>query len=77
MIIQEIIDQEDEKIASLKSEFDNDVFNTVVTALTELNEYNPSGRYPVDELWNKKENKKATLKEGVQFLIKQWGSVKR
>ncbi|KAL8208607.1 hypothetical protein R6Q57_008019 [Mikania cordata] len=73
---KEIIDEEDDKIARLKDEFDDDVFNAVVTALNELNEYNPSGRYPVAKLWNNKEKKKASLKEGVEFLIRKWRSGK-
>ncbi|KAI3514138.1 hypothetical protein L1887_12457 [Cichorium endivia] len=71
-LISEVVNEEDKKIASLKAEFDEDVYNAVVTALKELNEYNPSGRYPLAELWNKKENRKASLKEGVEFLMKQW-----
>ncbi|CAI9297946.1 unnamed protein product [Lactuca saligna] len=69
---KEIVNEEDEKISMLKSECDEDVYNAVVSALNELNEYNPSGRYPLPELWNKKDNRKATLKEGVEFLLKQW-----
>ncbi|KAI3786987.1 hypothetical protein L1987_41116 [Smallanthus sonchifolius] len=76
-VSKEMIDEDDEKIANLKSEFDNDVFNAVVTSLNELNEYNPSGRYPIAELWNKKENRKATLKEGVEFLLRKWKPQKR
>ncbi|KAI7755372.1 hypothetical protein M8C21_004312 [Ambrosia artemisiifolia] len=74
---KEIIDEEDEKIARLKAEFGSDVYDAVVTALNELNEYNPSGRYPVPELWNYKEGKKATLKEGVEFLLRKWKALKR
>ncbi|KAI3514139.1 hypothetical protein L1887_12458 [Cichorium endivia] len=70
---KEVLNEEDEKIASLKAEWDDDVYNAVVTALKELNEYNPSGRHPLAELWNKKDNKKASLKEGVEFLLKaEW-----
>ncbi|KAI3694629.1 hypothetical protein L1987_77597 [Smallanthus sonchifolius] len=76
-VSKEMIDEDDEKIGELKSEFDNDVFNAVVTSLNELNEYNPSGRYPISELWNKKVNKKATLKEGVEFLLRKWKQQKR
>lgn len=73
---KEVLNEEDEKIASLKAECDDDLYNAVVTALKELNEYNPSGRYPLAELWNNKEKRKASLKEGVEFILKQWKTYK-
>ncbi|CAH1432456.1 unnamed protein product [Lactuca virosa] len=73
---KEMIDEEDEKIGMLKAECDEDVYDAVVTALKELNEYNPSGRYPFSELWNNKEERKATLKEGVEFILKRWKTYK-
>ncbi|KAI3801511.1 hypothetical protein L1987_29618 [Smallanthus sonchifolius] len=71
-LISEFLDEEDEKILSLKNECEKDVFDAVVTALNEINAYCPGGRYPVSELWNNKENRRATLKEGVQFLLRNW-----
>ncbi|KAL7587864.1 hypothetical protein Lser_V15G38376 [Lactuca serriola] len=69
---KEMVDEEDEKIGMLKGECDEDVYDAVVKALKEMNEYNPSGRYPLAELWNNKEKRKATLKEGVEFILRQW-----
>ncbi|RZC93780.1 hypothetical protein C5167_029422 [Papaver somniferum] len=74
---QEIINEDDEKLKGLRRDFGEDVYTAVSTALMEMNEYNPSGRYIVPELWNFKENRKATLKEVVAFILKQWKSSKR
>jgi hypothetical protein len=43
----------------LKSEYGDEVFNAVTTALKEMNEYNASGSYIVPELRNFKEKRKA------------------
>ncbi|XP_058748387.1 factor of DNA methylation 4-like [Vicia villosa] len=69
---EEILDENDEKLKSLRNELGDEVHDAVVTALKEMNEYNPSGRYPVPELWNFREGRKATLKEGVAHLMSQW-----
>lgn len=69
---QEFIDEQDEKLKGLKEEFGEQVFQAVKTALAELNEYNPSGRFPVPELWNFKEKRKATVAEGVSYLMNLW-----
>ncbi|KAI3847532.1 hypothetical protein MKX03_013751, partial [Papaver bracteatum] len=64
------INEKDEKLSRLRNEMGEDVFKVVATALLELNEYNGSGRYIVPELWNFKEGRRATLKEGIQVLSK-------
>ncbi|XP_022155126.1 factor of DNA methylation 4-like [Momordica charantia] len=74
---KEIIDENDEMLKGLKNEYGDEVYEAVVTALMEMNEYNPSGRYTVLDLWNFKEGRKATLKEGVAHILKQWRLHKR
>ena len=76
MALQEVIDAEDEKLKKLKNEFGNEVYEAVTTALMELNEYNPSGRYVIPELWNYNQKRRATLKEGVAYIMEQWKCLK-
>ncbi|KAI3731098.1 hypothetical protein L1987_62281 [Smallanthus sonchifolius] len=69
--MQEIIDEDDDDLRELKSQWGEEACNAVVNALLELNEYNPSGRYVISELWNFKEGRKANLKEVIECLIQQ------
>ncbi|KAF8400539.1 hypothetical protein HHK36_013838 [Tetracentron sinense] len=73
----EIIKEGDAKLKGLREELGDEVCKAVITALIELNEYNPSGRYIVSELWNCKENRRATLKEVVSYIMKQLKTSKR
>ncbi|XP_065856883.1 factor of DNA methylation 2-like [Euphorbia lathyris] len=63
--VEEIINEEDEKLKEVKNEHGNEVYEAVKTALMELKDYNASGRYPVMELWNFLENRRATLQEAI------------
>ncbi|XWS16531.1 hypothetical protein CRYUN_Cryun34aG0096600 [Craigia yunnanensis] len=74
---KEIVNEEDEKLRNLKREWGEEIYEAVVTALKEINEYNPSGRYVTSELWNFKENRKATLKEVVGYIVKNIKTAKR
>ncbi|XP_047326707.1 factor of DNA methylation 2-like [Impatiens glandulifera] len=65
-----IVDENDEKLKSLKEDLGVEVYEAVAVAVKEMDEYNPSGRYVVSELWNFKENRQATLKEVIAFHIK-------
>uniref|UniRef100_A0A803MFU3 XH/XS domain-containing protein n=2 Tax=Chenopodium quinoa TaxID=63459 RepID=A0A803MFU3_CHEQI len=74
---EEVIDEKDEKLMKLKEEWGDEVYKTVTVALKELNEYNPSGRYVINELWNYKEGRKATVKEVVNYIFKNLKTLKR
>ncbi|CAA0811868.1 Factor of DNA methylation 1 [Striga hermonthica] len=69
---KEILNEDDEKLKELKTELGTEVYEAVTTALNEMNEYNPSGRYTVKELWNSTEKRKARLGEGIECLLEQW-----
>ncbi|XP_060175441.1 protein INVOLVED IN DE NOVO 2 isoform X2 [Lycium barbarum] len=69
---ENVIDDEDEKLKELKKNHGVEVYKAVTAALTEINDYNPSGRYIISELWNYAVNKKATLEEGVNVLLNVW-----
>ncbi|KAK7290181.1 hypothetical protein RIF29_04412 [Crotalaria pallida] len=68
----EIIRDDDEKLNGLRSEIGVAAYNAVVTALKEINEYNPSGRYISSQIWNYGQGRVASMKEGIQVLLKQW-----
>lgn len=72
-----MIDDRDEKLRELKADLGDGPYNAVAKALLEINEYNPSGSYITTELWNLKEDKRATLEEGVTCLLDQWEKAKR
>ncbi|CAH8356240.1 unnamed protein product [Eruca vesicaria subsp. sativa] len=74
--MKEVVDEEDEQLKSLREEWGEEVLEAVKTALEELNEYNPSGRYSVPALWNFKETRKATLKEVIEYMTVQIKNLK-
>uniref|UniRef100_A0A2P2J5K1 Factor of DNA methylation 1-5/IDN2 domain-containing protein n=1 Tax=Rhizophora mucronata TaxID=61149 RepID=A0A2P2J5K1_RHIMU len=75
--LQEVINDDDEKLKGLRNEYGGVAYEAVKTALLELNEYNPSGRYATPVVWNRKEGRRASLKEIMQYVIKQLKSHKR
>ncbi|XP_011073344.1 factor of DNA methylation 1 [Sesamum indicum] len=74
---QSLIKEDDELLQGLKEEWGDAVYDAVTVALKELHEYNPSGCYVVPELWNFKENRKATLKEVIAYIFAQLKTLKR
>lgn len=74
---QEVIDECDERLGKLRLEWGEEAYEAVRDALLELNEYNPSGRYPVREIWNFKEERKASLKEVIECMIQLVKTSKR
>ncbi|KAJ0987477.1 hypothetical protein J5N97_005833 [Dioscorea zingiberensis] len=74
---KEIIREDDRKLQGLKNEFGDDVYQAVIKALLEINEYYPNLRYITPELWNFKEGRKATTTEVVQFLLENRKNLKR
>ena len=74
---QEIINDEDGRLKRLKKEMGVGAYKAVVAALIEMNEYNPSGRFMVRELWNNEEDRRATLEEGIEFVLNQTKTKRR
>ena len=69
---QAIVRDDDEMLNELKNDLGEGAYKAVVQALSEINEHNPSGRYLTSVVWNYKEGRRASLKEGVQFLLNHW-----
>ena len=75
--MQETVDENDKKLQGLRDEYGMEVYEAVANALLELEEYNPSGRYAVPEIWNWKEGRRACLKEIIEYIIRQLKTHKR
>lgn len=73
---KEILKESDEKLQALKAELGEKAHDVVVKALLEMNEYNPSGRYPIPELWNFKEDRRAPIGEVAAYIVRQCKTTK-
>ncbi|MCD7469918.1 hypothetical protein HAX54_009334 [Datura stramonium] len=65
-----IIDDNDERLNRLKHEYGEAAYELVTAALMEMNE-DPSSRCITTELWNYKLGRKATLKEGISYVLQK------
>ncbi|CAO2193641.1 unnamed protein product [Urochloa humidicola] len=68
---KDVVNEEDPKLRQLWTEYGDNVCNAVKVALRELNEYSPQGRHAVNELWNFREGRKATMAEVVNYIFEQ------
>uniref|UniRef100_A0A0E0MRA9 Factor of DNA methylation 1-5/IDN2 domain-containing protein n=1 Tax=Oryza rufipogon TaxID=4529 RepID=A0A0E0MRA9_ORYRU len=66
-----VVDEDDPKLRQLCKDYGDSVCNAVKAAMAELNEYNPHGRYAMNELWNFREGRKATTTEVVKYISDQ------
>jgi len=66
--LQRIINEDDEFIKKLKGDLGAEVLQTVSTALFEIEEYNASGRYPINVAWNFQKNERVQLKDLLLYL---------
>ncbi|KAF2538930.1 hypothetical protein F2Q68_00022093 [Brassica cretica] len=65
-----VVHKNDLKLVMLKSDYGEELYNEVVRAKVEIVEYNPSGGYVVSEMWNLEKNRKATMEEGTDVMLK-------
>ncbi|TVU37830.1 hypothetical protein EJB05_11170 [Eragrostis curvula] len=69
---QEMVDVDDDKLQELKKAWGEGPHDAVVRALMEMQEYDRlSDRSIAYELWNYKEGRKATTREGIEYMCSQ------
>ncbi|KAG6545273.1 hypothetical protein Mapa_013386 [Marchantia paleacea] len=72
-----ILDETNPDLLALKEELGEEVRQTVVTALEEIEEWNPSGRYPRPIVWNFEANRRASVSEIIKVLLEAAESNKK
>lgn len=68
--MQRVVDKNDEKLRKLKNQYGEEVYNEVIRAKLEIEDHNASGSYVIVELWNYEENRKATMEEATDVMLK-------
>ena len=58
-------------LQKLKADHGEEIYGLVIKAMCEIIKYNASGRYPVNRLWNYKEDRNVSPDEVVQYLMKK------
>uniref|UniRef100_A0A0E0EHZ5 Factor of DNA methylation 1-5/IDN2 domain-containing protein n=1 Tax=Oryza meridionalis TaxID=40149 RepID=A0A0E0EHZ5_9ORYZ len=59
----QIINEDDEKLVGLEEQLGDEVYKAETTALLEIIN---------EKLWNKKEDRKASMHEALQLVLNQW-----
>ncbi|KAF7027743.1 hypothetical protein CFC21_039762 [Triticum aestivum] len=68
---KEVIDDNDPILSKLPFDYGDSVCNAVKDALRELNEYSPDKRRIMNEVWNFREGRKATMTEVITCILEQ------
>ncbi|KAL6584944.1 hypothetical protein OROMI_004233 [Orobanche minor] len=71
-----LLNKNDELLRGMEYEWGYEVYDAVTTALIVLQNYNPSGSYIVPQLWSFMENRKATEREVIAYIIVQLKTIK-
>jgi hypothetical protein len=67
-ILQRVINEDDVHMKKLKEDLGAEVMQTVAAAFFEMEEYNASGRYPVQVAWDFQKNQRVLLKDLLLYL---------
>uniref|UniRef100_M8BSV7 Factor of DNA methylation 1-5/IDN2 domain-containing protein n=1 Tax=Aegilops tauschii TaxID=37682 RepID=M8BSV7_AEGTA len=68
---KEVIDDNDPRLSKLRSDYGDSICNAVKDGLRELNEYSSRERRIMNEVWNFREGRKATMTEMITCILEQ------